>query len=230
MTLKANDSRCQITEAANLGTGEVQAGYGDLKFDHGFLDFQVKGCTGATFNILLHGESDMSNFILRKYGPKPSGGTGRRTYTGATITTESIHGETVGKISYYIQDNGDGDSCAQTGYICDPAGPGQCVDDDGDGVTTCGPDGDPDTTADNDCDDTDPDEFPGQIRYKDADGDGYSDGTTQTQCEDPGATYYTGGALSGLTGDCDDTNNAMYTGNTEICDAYDNNCDGNTNE
>ena len=36
-----------------------------------------------------------------------------------------------------------------------------------------------------DCDDTDSVLHPGTVRYKDAEGDGYSDGTTQTQCADP---------------------------------------------
>ncbi len=43
-----------------------------------------------------------------------------------------------------------------------------CVDDDNDGVTTCGADGLPATTADNDCDDTDINNYPGNTEICDA--------------------------------------------------------------
>ena len=56
-----------------------------------------------------------------------------------------------------------------------------------------------------DCDDTDPDLFPGQAWYKDADDDGYSDGTTDnTSCLRP-VGYKLAGELTALSGDCDDT-------------------------
>ncbi|MEZ4966239.1 MAG: T9SS type A sorting domain-containing protein [Saprospiraceae bacterium] len=60
--------------------------------------------------------------------------------------------------------------------------------------------------ADNtDCDDGDADEFPGQTWYEDADGDGYTTGTSQTACERP-AGYKTADELVNTTDiDCNDT-------------------------
>ena len=60
--------------------------------------------------------------------------------------------------------------------------------------------------------------------YVDADGDGFGDNATGVeQCAQPANTVTIGG-------DCDDMNDQIYPGATEICDNLDNNCDGNTDE
>ena len=56
--------------------------------------------------------------------------------------------------------------------------------------------------------------------YRDADGDGYGNGSITVQaCSAPE------GYVS-INGDCDDGNAAMHPGAPEICDGKDNNCDG----
>jgi uncharacterized delta-60 repeat protein len=59
------------------------------------------------------------------------------------------------------------------------------------------------------------------VFYKDLDGDGYTDGTTSVGCSAP-----QGYVLSALLGDCNDENNQINPGKTEICDGMDNNCNG----
>jgi hypothetical protein len=54
-----------------------------------------------------------------------------------------------------------------------------------------------------DCNDSDPVEHPGQTWYKDADNDGYSDGTSQIACARP-AGYKLPSELISASGDCND--------------------------
>jgi alpha-tubulin suppressor-like RCC1 family protein len=59
------------------------------------------------------------------------------------------------------------------------------------------------------------------VWYKDSDNDGYTDGTTLVSCTKP---Y--GYVASAQPGDCDDEDNQINPGKTEICDEIDNNCNG----
>lgn len=79
------------------------------------------------------------------------------------------------------------------------------LDEDGDGFAN-----------DVDCDDSDPDEFPGQVWYRDADGDGVSDGTSQTVCERP-AGFATQTELGGaISGDCNDDDAGIGVCNSPV--------------
>ncbi len=98
-----------------------------------------------------------------------------------------------------------------------------------------------------DCDDGEPSAHPGGIElcdgldndcngpiddaplnastwFSDTDGDGFGvAGTGAASCTQPPAT-----ANNSL--DCDDSDSAVFPGNTELCDAVDNNCNGSTDE
>jgi len=101
---------------------------------------------------------------------------------------------------------------------------------------------------DTDCDDYDPDIYPGATEYcngedddcdgdidedsaadaitwyRDADGDGYGDpGDADIDCDQP-AGYLADDS------DCDDTEYSVNPSITEVCDGIDNNCDGSTDE
>ncbi|MFM9949911.1 MAG: MopE-related protein, partial [Saprospiraceae bacterium] len=80
-------------------------------------------------------------------------------------------------------------------------------------------------TNNTDCDDNDALEKPGQVWYADVDNDGYSSGTTLTQCLRP-AGYKVAAELTATTGDCNDNAAAINPAATEICDGIDNDCDG----
>ena len=81
---------------------------------------------------------------------------------------------------------------------------------------------------DNNCDGV-IDEGVKTIFYKDADGDGYSDGTTQQACNKP-VNYKPASELTATNGDCDDASAAINPGTAEVCDGIDNNCDGSIEE
>ena len=77
--------------------------------------------------------------------------------------------------------------------------------------------------VDNDCNGV-VDEDVLETFYRDADGDGYGDATTQAQaCTAPS------GFSSDAT-DCDDLDSDNWPGNTEVCDGADNDCDSDVDE
>jgi hypothetical protein len=63
-----------------------------------------------------------------------------------------------------------------------------------------------------------------QTYYLDADGDGYSVGTSFTGCN-PGVGYYTAAQLIATSGDCNDANSDIYPTADEYCNGLDEDCD-----
>lgn len=61
-----------------------------------------------------------------------------------------------------------------------------------------------------------------QNLFRDADNDTYGTGTASSQCPGPG--------LSSVGGDCNDNDNRINPGATEVCDGVDNNCTNGTND
>ena len=84
-------------------------------------------------------------------------------------------------------------------------------------------------TNNTDCDDNDALEKPGQVWFADVDNDGYSNGTTLTQCLRP-AGYKVAAELTATSGDCNDNAAAINPTASEVCDGVDNDCDGMTDE
>ncbi len=99
-------------------------------------------------------------------------------------------------------------------------------DSDGDGITTCGTDGNL-GNADDDCNDGDPNLFPGNPELCDAidqdcdqvaDNGLDGDGDTVTPCGPDGLD-------NTADDDCDDDDESNFPNNPEVCDGQDNNCD-----
>ena len=84
------------------------------------------------------------------------------------------------------------------------------------------------SNLDEDCDglsnDFDPSLSDPATWYRDTDGDGAGDAASTIQTCEAVSGYVASG------GDCDDTNTAMYPGNSEYCDGLDNDCDSGTSE
>ena len=92
------------------------------------------------------------------------------------------------------------------------------VDADMDGFLNC-----------HDCDDNNPALNPNTVWYQDADNDGYSNGSTLTQCEQT-TGYKLATNLLSTFGDCNDGIAAVNPDAAETCNGIDDNCNGNTDE
>ncbi len=86
-------------------------------------------------------------------------------------------------------------------------------------------------TDNTDCNDLSAVEKPGQVWYKDTDGDGYAQtgAATITQCARP-VGYKAASELASTTGDCNDNSTAIKPGIPEVCNGVDDNCNGSTDE
>ena len=80
-----------------------------------------------------------------------------------------------------------------------------------------------DNTCDGLVDDNDPLIIGQTTFYQDLDADGVGSSVTSTVCFVPSGYV-------AVTGDCDDSNVAIYIGAAEICDGLDNDCDGATDD
>ncbi len=85
------------------------------------------------------------------------------------------------------------------------------------------------TATSGDCDDSNPALNPATVWFKDADNDGYSDGTQQTQCVRP-TGFKLATELTATSGDCRDNDATVFPGAPELCDGKDNNCNGTVDE
>jgi len=128
-----------------------------------------------------------------------------------------------------ICDNGDDEECDGV----DNDGDGlvdEGFDTDSDGNTTCGADGVA-GTADDDCDDNDPNELFGGTEICD-DLDNDCSGTVDDNLPDLDSDGFVVCDLDGdnLDDDCDDNDPAVNQGEPEVCNTVDDNCDGNIDE
>ena len=126
-----------------------------------------------------------------------------------------------GEEPWYADADGDGYGDAAVSISeCDPDGawvPDDTDCDDEDALVNPGMD-DICNLADDDCD-GDIDEDPEFTWYMDLDSDGFGSSTEVQSCVQPEST-------SDITGDCDDGDDAIHPDADEVCDDFDNDCDG----
>ncbi len=186
----------------------------------GFVEFHLNSLSELTVNMRSNGANARSlPLSYRKLGD--AGFTSLGTVTSAANSTGGTSIDLVASFSVLATPSPiivrlDGPATgAGNNYFSVLAKGALNPDLDGDGV--------PDAT---DCAPADP--LIGIITwYKDADNDGYSDGTTLSQCTRP-IGYKLLSELLGTESDCDDADFAIKPGALEICtNGIDEDCDGN---
>jgi hypothetical protein len=141
--------------------------------------------------------------------------------------TQIDENATTGTVSVFRDGDGDGYGSGGSVAVCaGTAGYAAAGGDCDDRATNIYP-GAPEfcDTFDNDCDgQVDENTIANATWYADNDLDGFGDATDSVETCTPPAGY-----VSSST-DCDDANAAAYPGAAELCDAFDNDCDGQTDE
>lgn len=105
--------------------------------------------------------------------------------------------------------------CDRIDNDCDGIIPGDEIDDDGDGQSEC----------EGDCDDSDANNFSGNVEVCDGQ-DNDCNGLDDFLGFDGSETDNDGDGQSECDGDCDDADANNFSGNAEVCDSQDNDCDG----
>ncbi|MEO1263355.1 MAG: MopE-related protein [Bacteroidota bacterium] len=170
------------------------------------------------------------------------GGQVRYSINGGQSFTPngSFTNVTPGNYSIIIQVFGIANICAVNESASIASGPSPITwykdfDDDGytDGTTqiTCTqPAGYKASAQPGDCDDNDPNAYPGQTWYHDGDNDGYTEGSTITACSRPTGYKAEGELINSTDIDCNDTDAAINHAAIEICNGIDDDCDGEIDE
>ena len=193
----------------NLDCFELDITYGDADGD-GYGSDEVVPCGVLTSDdcddaLLLYADIDGDGF-----------GSGTPIACGIADNSDCLP-------LYITYTDADGDGFGTEPYApCGPVNSDDC-DDDNDAIYPDAPevcDG-----LDNDCNGLTDDALVFIDYYADADGDTYGNAAiTSTTCDGAPVGYVTNST------DCDDTQNTVYPGATEVCDGLDNDCDGEYDE
>ncbi len=149
-------------------------------------------------------------------------------FPGATELCDGLDNDCDGQIDevapfYYTDSDGDGFGNPLTGVqTCNPTTDQVLDGTDCDDTNSSVFPGAPELcdNLDNDCDGQIDEGATGSTYYTDNDGDGFGDPSTGVTTCNPNPNQVLDGT------DCDDTNNTVFPGATEICDNLDNDCNG----
>jgi hypothetical protein len=130
-------------------------------------------------------------------------------------------------INYYVDNDGDGYGAGSASNLCSNPGVGfvtnntDCNDNNATlnaiTIEVC-------NNFDDDCDGSVDDGLTFINYYVDNDGDGYGAGSASNLCSSPGAGFVTNNT------DCNDNNATVHTITTEVCNNFDDDCDGSVDD